>query len=65
MTSYLRKYVTALASTKDYTTQCSSDHVYTDEELIVPSPTLAMFDSDNHIGSVHIKAWIYSFITNM
>ncbi|CAF1251058.1 unnamed protein product [Rotaria sordida] len=59
MTSYLRKYVTALASAKDYVAQWSSDHVYADEELIVPFPTLAIFDPSKNIWSVHIKAWIY------
>ncbi|CAF0939602.1 unnamed protein product [Rotaria sp. Silwood1] len=59
MTSYLRKYVTALASAKDYIAQWSSDHVYADDELIVPFPTLAIFDPNKHIWSVHIKAWIY------
>ena len=59
MTSYLRKYVTALASAKDYIAQWSSDHVYADEELIVPFPTIAIFDPDKHVWTVHIKAWIY------
>jgi hypothetical protein len=59
MTSYLRKYVTALASARDYVAQWSSDHVYADEELIVPFPTLAIFDPDKHVWTVHIKAWIY------
>jgi hypothetical protein len=59
MTSYLRKYVTALASAKDYVAQWSSDHVFADEELIVPFPTLALFDPDKHVWCVHIKAWIY------
>lgn len=59
MTSYLRKYVTALASAKDYVAQWSSDHVYADEELIVPFPTLALFDPKKHVWCVCIKAWIY------
>jgi len=59
MTSYLRKYVTALASAKDYIAQWSSDHVFADEGFIVPFPTLAIFDPNKHIWSVHIKAWIY------
>jgi hypothetical protein len=59
MTSYLRKYVTALASARDYIAQWSSDHVFADEELIVPFPTLAIFHPDKHIWIVHIKAWIY------
>jgi hypothetical protein len=59
MTSYLRKYVTALASAKDYIAQWSSDHVYADEELIVPFPTIAIFDPDKHVWTVHIKAWVY------
>jgi hypothetical protein len=59
MTSYLRKYVTALASAKDYLAQWSSDHVFSDEELIVPFPTLAKFDPNKHVWSVHIKAWVY------
>ncbi|CAF0768844.1 unnamed protein product [Adineta ricciae] len=59
MTSYLKKYVTALASAKDYVAQWSSDHVYADEALIVPFPTLAIFDPTKHIWSVNIKAWLY------
>ncbi|CAF1344848.1 unnamed protein product [Adineta ricciae] len=59
MTSYLRKYVTALASARDYIAQWSSDHVYADEELIVPFPTLATYDAHRHRWSVHIKAWVY------
>jgi hypothetical protein len=59
MTSYLRKYVTALASAKDYIAQWSSDHVFSGEELIVPFPTLAIFDPDKHVWTVHIKAWVY------
>jgi len=59
MTSYLRKYVTALASAKDYLAQWSSDHVYADEELIVPFPTLAIFNPDKRIWEVNIRAWVY------
>jgi len=59
MTSYLRKYVTALASAKDYIATWSSDHVYADEELIVPFPTIAVFNPDKHVWTVHIKAWVY------
>lgn len=59
MTSYLRKYVTALASAKDYIAQWSSDHVYADEELIVPFPTLAIFNPDRHLWEIDIKAWVY------
>jgi len=59
MTSYLRKYVTALASAKDYVAQWSSDHVFADEELIVPFPTLAIFEPDKHVWSIYINAWIY------
>ena len=59
MTSYLRKYVTALASAKDYIAQWSSDHVSADEELIIPFPTIAIFDPDKHVWKVHIKAWVY------
>ncbi|CAF0935447.1 unnamed protein product [Adineta steineri] len=59
MTSYIRKYVTAVASAKDYIAQWSSDHVYSDEELIVPFPTLAIYDPHKHAWTVHIKAWVY------
>ena len=59
MTSYLKKYVTAIASAKDYVAQWSSDHVYADEALIVPFPTLAIFDPTKDIWSVNIKAWLY------
>jgi hypothetical protein len=59
MTSYIRKYVTALASAKDYVSQWSSDHVYADDALIVPFPTLAIFNPDKDNWSVHIKAWLY------
>src|SRR5689334_6054162 len=59
MTSYLRKYVTALASAKDYIAQWSADHVLADEALIVPFPTLATYDPDKRIWTVNIKAWIY------
>ena len=59
MTSYFKKYVTAFASAKDYVAQWSSDHVYADEALIVPFPTLAIFDPTKHVWSVNIKAWLY------
>ena len=59
MTSYLRKYVTALASARDYVAQWSSDHVYADEELIVPFPTIARFDPHKRVWVVDIKAWVY------
>lgn len=59
MTSYLRKYVTALASAKDYVAQWSSDHVFADEPLVVPFPTLAIFDPVKHVWTVQIKAWVY------
>ena len=59
MTSYLRKYVTALASAKDYVAQWSSEHVYANEVLIVPFPTLAIFDPEKHTWTVQIKAWLY------
>lgn len=59
MTSYLRKYVTALASARDYVAQWSSDHVFADEELIVPFPTIARFDPEKHVWNVNIKAWVY------
>ena len=59
MTSYLRKYVTALASAKDYVAQWSSDHVFSDEPLIVPFPTLAIYDPERKIWSICVKAWVY------
>lgn len=59
MTSYLRKYITALAAAKDYIAQWSSEHLFADEELIVPFPTLAIFDPNKNIWFVRIKAWIY------
>ena len=59
MTSYLRKYVTAVASAKDYIAQWSSEHVFADEPLIIPFPTLAIFDAERRVWSVHIKAWVY------
>ncbi len=59
MTSYLRKYVTAFASAKDYVAQWSADHVYADEPLIVPFPTLAIFDPERCVWSIRIKAWLY------
>lgn len=59
MTSYLRKYVTALASAKDYVAQWSSEHVYANEVLIVPFPTLAIFDPEKQTWTVQIKAWLY------
>lgn len=59
MTSYLRKYVTALASARDYIAQWSSEHVFADEELIVPFPTIAIFNPDKHVWVVDIKAWVY------
>jgi len=59
MASRLRKYITALASAKDYVAQWSADHVYADEALIVPFPTLAIFDPDRNVWSIHIKAWLY------
>jgi hypothetical protein len=59
MTSYLRKYVTALASAKDYVAQWSSEHVYGNDVLIVPFPTLAIFDREKKTWTVQIKAWLY------
>ena len=59
MTSYLRKYVTALASAKDYVAQWSSDHVFADELLVVPFPTLAIFDPHKHVWTIPVKAWVY------
>lgn len=59
MTSYLRKYVTALASAKDYIAQWSSEHVFADEPLIVPFPTLAIYHPERQVWSVCIKAWVY------
>ncbi|CAF1387007.1 unnamed protein product [Rotaria sordida] len=59
MTSNIKKYVTALASAKSYIAQWSADHVYADEALIVPFPTLAIFDPNKHIWSISIKAWLY------
>ncbi|CAF2402093.1 unnamed protein product [Rotaria sp. Silwood2] len=59
MTSYIRKYVTALASAKSYVAQWSADHVYADKALIVPFPTLAIFDPKKQTWLIHIKAWLY------
>ncbi|CAF0794734.1 unnamed protein product [Rotaria sp. Silwood1] len=59
MPSYLRKYVTALASAKSYVAQWSTQHVYADEALIVPFPTLAIFDREKQTWSINIKAWLY------
>lgn len=59
MTYYLKKYVNALASAKDYVGQWSANHVYADEALIVPFPTLAIFDPNKHVWNIHIKAWLY------
>ncbi len=59
MSHYLKKYVTAFASAKDYVTNWSADHFYADQALIVPFPTLARFDPSKQIWSVHIKAWLY------
>jgi hypothetical protein len=59
MTSYLRKYVTALASARDYIAHWSSEHIYADEELIIPFPTIARFNPDKHVWIVDIKAWVY------
>jgi len=59
MSHYLKKYVTAFASAKDYVTNWSADHFYADQALIVPFPTLARFDPNKQVWSVHIKAWLY------
>lgn len=59
MTSYLRKYVTAIASARDYVAQWSSEHVYANEELIVPFPTIARFNPEKRAWIVNIKAWVY------
>ncbi|CAF1028820.1 unnamed protein product [Adineta steineri] len=59
MTSYLKKYATAIISAKHYVAQWSTDHLYADQVLIVPFPTLAMYDSEKKIWSIHIKAWLY------
>lgn len=59
MASYVKKYVTAFKSAKDFVSQWSTDHMYADEALIVPFPTLAIFNPDTTLWSVHIKAWLY------
>jgi hypothetical protein len=59
MVSRLKKYVAALASAKEYVAQWSSEHVYANEALIIPFPTLAIFNPERNIWSVHIKAWLY------
>ncbi|CAF3379917.1 unnamed protein product [Rotaria socialis] len=59
MTSYLKKSVVALASARTYIAQWSAEHVYADEALIIPFPTLAKFNPDKGVWSVQIKAWLY------
>jgi len=59
MASYLKKYGTALLSAKHYVGQWSADHVYADEALIIPFPTLAIFNPDKNTWLIHIKAWLY------
>jgi hypothetical protein len=59
MTSYIKKYITALASAKEFIARWSADHVYADQALIVPFPTLAIFDPETNVWSIHIKAWLY------
>jgi hypothetical protein len=59
MASYLKKYVTAIASAKDYVTKWSSEQIYADEALIVPFPTLAIYDPNKQVWSINIKAWLY------
>jgi hypothetical protein len=59
MASRLKKYIAAFASAKEYVAQWSADHVYADEALIVPFPTLAIFNPERNVWSIHIKAWLY------
>ncbi|CAF1198008.1 unnamed protein product [Rotaria sordida] len=59
MISYKRKYVSALVLAQDYMTQWSADNVYADEALIVPVPSLAVFDPNKNIWCIQIKAWLY------
>ena len=59
MTSRLKKYVTALTAARNYVTQWSADRVYADETLIVPFPTLAIYDPHRCVWLIDIKAWLY------
>ncbi|CAF5135099.1 unnamed protein product [Rotaria sp. Silwood1] len=49
----------AVALTKDYMVQWAANNVYADEALIVPFPSLAIFDPDTKLWHIHIKAWLY------
>jgi len=59
MVSYLKKYATAFSSAKHYVAQWSAERVYADEALIVPFPTLAIYDPDKDGWLMDIKAWLY------
>jgi hypothetical protein len=59
MASHLKKYAAGLLSAKDYVAQWSADRVYADEALIVPFPTLAIFDPERSVWSIQIRAWLY------
>jgi hypothetical protein len=59
MVSYLKKYATAFLSAKNYIAQWSAERVYADEALIVPFPTLAIYDPDKDGWLIDIKAWLY------
>lgn len=59
MTSQQRKYAAALISAKQFVSQWSAEHVYAQDALIVPFPTLAVYDPARQIWTVQIKAWLY------
>lgn len=59
MASYLKKCATSLVLAKNYVAQWSADHLYSNEALIVPFPTIALFDPDRKIWSINVKAWVY------
>ncbi|CAF2972434.1 unnamed protein product [Rotaria sp. Silwood2] len=63
MTKGMIDFIVLLASlltlTKDYMAQWAADYVYADEALIVPFPSLAIFDPDTNIWRIQITAWLY------
>lgn len=59
MSSYFRKYAKAINSARTFVSQWSSERVFAVQPLIVPFPTLAVFDPHENIWSIQIKAWVY------
>lgn len=64
MSTKWKKYVTALIAAKEYVTEWSAEQLYADEILVVPFPTLAIYDPEQSMWSVQVRAWLYAPFQN-